>query len=256
MGTLLAVALALGLLAIIGLLRQRQNERRRLLQFVESLNISADRGRDTVFRAASKIFDLPDSRRDPVWISGLLESFGASPGAIIDIGGCCSGKSRLLILCLSELGIRSHQVTLYHKDGYAQHCLVEVVLPGERFILDPTYGIYLGDDASRGLSLIDLQRGAIPNHIPFTSRPDWGYPDDGDGYYHFDYAATKTANWTCSATRRIAYALLYRISWGAVDRLMVPAWLEWPQNIGISAIAVLLSIVAMAMLSGWVARSP
>lgn len=250
MDILLAIALAFGLLAIVGLLRQRQIERSRLVQFVDSLDIPADRGRRAVFHVASKIFDLPDSRHDPVWISRLLEPFGASPGAIIELGGCCSGKSRLLIVCLSELGIRSHQVTLYHKHGHAQHCLVEVHLSSERFILDPTYGIYLGDGASRGLSLIDLQRGAIPNHIPFTSRPDWGYPDDGDDYYDFDYAATKTANWTCSAARRVAYSLLYKLSWGAIDRLMVPAWFEWPQNIGISVITVLLSIVAIAIVSG------
>ena len=239
------LASALSLFAIVALLYQRAIERRRLVKFVESIDAHTDRGRDVVFRVACKIFDLPATRRDPIWMSRLLEPLGASPGAIMKAGGCCSGKSRLLIVCLAELGIRSHQVTFYHKDGHAQHCLVEVHLPTERFILDPTYGMYLGDDASCGLSLIDLQRCAIPISIPFTSRADWGYPDHGDGYYDFDYAATKTANWTCSALRRAAYTVLHKLSRGAVDRLMVPAWLEWPQNIGVSAIAVFFAIVSM-----------
>jgi hypothetical protein len=235
------------MLAIAALLHHRRVERRRLVKFVQSLDAYTGRGRDAVFRVASKIFDLPAPERDPIWMSRLLGPLGASPGAIIQAGGCCSGKSRLLIVCLAELGIRSHQVTLYHKHGHAQHCLVEVRLPTERFILDPTYGIYLGDGASRGLSLIDLQRGAVPNPIPFTSSPGWGYPNDDDGYYDFDYAATKTANWTCSATRRAAYSVLRTATRGAVDRLMVPPWLEWPQNIGASVIAVLFLILATAL---------
>jgi hypothetical protein len=152
----------------------------------------------------------------------------------------------LLILSLAEIGIRAYQITLYHKEGQAQHCLAEVEVDNERLLVDPRYGVSLTDSEGRGVSLHDLQRGVQPKQVPFTVRTDCGYPLDP--YYDFDYPASKTANWTRSSLRRAAYSILHRATRGAVDHLIVPAWFEWPQNLGIVACATLISIVAIASL--------
>ena len=229
---------------ILVLIRQRNLDRRRLQQFVASSLSGGETGRAAVFRLASRIFDLPDVPDDPIWASRLFKAFGASPGAVIEAGACCSGKTRLLILSLAEIGMRAYQITFYHREGYAQHCLAEVCVDDARLLLDPTYGVYLTDGDGHGVSLQDLRRGVQPVHMPFTTRADWGYPRDS--YYHFDYAATKTANWTRSVLRRVAYSILHGASRGAVDNMMIPAWLEWPQNLGLLACMTLLSLVALA----------
>lgn len=238
--------IAVGLTAIIGLIRQRKFDQKKLRQFVSSAVRAGTTGKAAVFRLASEIYDLPHTEDDPIWTCRLFAAFGASPGAILRGGACCSGKTRLLILSLAEIGIRAHQITFYHKEGHAQHCLAEVHLDNERFIVDPLYGVSLTDSDGRGVSLKDLQRGVQPQQVPFTVRTDWGYPLEP--YYDFDYSASKTANWTRSSLRRAAYLILHRASRGAVDHLMVPVWFEWPQNLGIIACATLLSLVVIASI--------
>lgn len=237
---------AVGIVAIAALIRQRNLDREKLQRFVAASVRGSDTGRAAVFRLASQIYDLPHTEDDPIWACRLFAGFGSTPGAILKAGGCCSGKTRLLILSLAEIGIRAYQITLYHKEGHAQHCLAEVYLDNERFLVDPLYGVALTDSQGRGVSLRDLQCGVQPNQVPFTVRTDWGYPLDP--YYDFDYPASKTANWTRSSLRRAAYLILHRASRGAVDHLIVPAWFEWPQNLSIVVCAVLLSLVAIASI--------
>jgi hypothetical protein len=66
------------------------------------------------------------------------------------------------------------------------------------------------------------------------------YPNNS--YYQFDFSQTKTANWTQSWQRRLAYRALRIGIRERADRVRVPSLLKWPQ--------VLLSL---ALLSGRVA---
>jgi hypothetical protein len=166
-------------------------------------------------------------RQDPLFVSRVFHIFGATPTAVLQSGGCCSGKARLYILGLDALGIRSAQITLYHVSGCAQHCAVEVAVNGDRMIVDPLYGLYYTDSRGLPLGLEDLQTGRQPTlqTLPFSTATAYPpYP-----YYDFDYGNTKTANWTCSMPRRTAYRLLHIVSGGGIDRFRVPAILEWPQ---------------------------
>jgi len=150
---------------------------------------------------------------------------------------------------LAELGIRSYQITLYHRDGHAQHCLVETCLEDGRLIVDPTYGIYFTRPDGNLVSLKEMQSGVPPLFVPVKKDERCGYPSDP--YYDFNYGLSKTADWTSTVTRRVAYRILELASSGAVDRLQVPAVLEWPQNIFI-AMAAGLGISFTLLLTVWV----
>ena len=235
--------IAVGLLIVAALIRQRNSDRKQLRQFVASVVKDGNRGKAAVSQLAARIFELPEAT-DPIWACRLFKAFGASPGAIIKGGACCSGKTRLLILSLAELDIRAYQITLYHEEGQAQHCLAEVHLDNECLLVDPSYGIYLTGSEGCGVSIRALQQGVQPLQVSFTATAKCGYPKDR--YYRFDYRASKTANWTCSAPRRAAYSILYRVSRGAVDHMLVPAWFEWPQNLGI--VACMMMFLSFAAL--------
>lgn len=204
-------------------------ERRRLRHFVAAQELSSKNPIDCVLGVASLISNRGKSNDDPPFISPLLKSLGGTASALIHHGGCCSGTSRLYILFLDSLGIRANQITVYHRSGNAQHCLVEVHTADATLIADPVYGVFYTDPAGRALTLEDLQGGAsvVYRRIPGTSRE--GYPDDD--YYNFNFRLTKTANWTMSWGRRSAYLLLSRLTRGGIDRLRVPAILEWPQTL-------------------------
>src|SRR5689334_2446051 len=216
------------LFLMLGLVVQRHRDRRRLRRFVGGLESSRWSRRRIVLEVARRCYALP-FQRDPVFCSRIFGPLGATPSAVIQLGGCCSDRSRLLILALAELGIRAYQITLYHRDGHAQHCLVEAYLHDERLIVDPSYGFFYTDPNGGSLSLQDLQAGTQPPYVPLRDGDACGYPPNG--YYDFDFRASKTANWTKTATRRLAYRILRWVAGRAADRLQVPASLEWPQHL-------------------------
>jgi hypothetical protein len=239
------VSVDLGLLGLTAvLLLQRRRDLRRLREFVEDLRRSP-RSSALVLDVARQCFLLP-YLRDPVFYPRLFGPLGATPSAVIRLGGCCSDRSRLLILALAELGIRAYQITLYHRAGHAQHCLVEACLGADTLIVDPSYGIYYVSSAGGPISLRDLQAGALPVYIPLMNDRACGYPTNA--YYDFDFRTSKTANWTKTTSRRVVYRALRRLSRGAVDQLKVPALLEWPQHLFIAIAAACATVMNAAAI--------
>jgi|SRR5688500_12225532 len=237
MATALAVNVTFAL-ALGALITHWALERQRLRRFVRTLGPLPADPRHLALEVAGRVFARPHRHNDVAYLFEALAPLGATPGSLIEQGGCCSGMSRLYILCLSQLGIRAHQITLYHRTGHAQHCLVEVRLPDGPLIADPIYGLYFTDDTGRPIGLDDLQRGATPRFESLPHSDRTAYPPND--YYAFAFPLSRTANWTKSWCRRQAYGLLTPLTRGGVDRLRVPAILEWPQ--------VLLGTILTAMI--------
>lgn len=196
--------------------------------------IGATRGERNPSRAALALATVIHQRiprgKDPAFLGLEIPALlGATPGAVLRRGGCCSGLSRLYVLGLRSLGIRAAQITLYHESGLARHALVEVRIGTDRWIVDPTYGFHYVDGGGRPLGLEALRAGVEPRFRPFISGGPDGYPLDN--YYAFDYRRSKTANWTMTLGRRLTYPTLRLLTHGAIDTLRQPGFLEWPQLI-------------------------
>ena len=224
----------------LGLLVQRRRDLRRLRSFALGAHPIPLSQKELLLDVARRCYRLPAIRKDASFCSPLFAPFGATPSAVLRFGDCCSGRARLLILALHELGIRAYQITLYHRAGHAQHCLVEACLHDRRVIVDPTYGVYYEGPNGETVSLKELQRGIAPKYVPLFNDRVCGYP--ANDYYDFDFRLSKTANWTKSPLRKFAYTLLHKLTDGGIDRLEVPAVLEWPQHLFI-ALALLCTMV-------------
>jgi len=218
----LAFALVLG-----GVIGHWVVERQRLRRFVQSFGLLPADPRRLALEVAGRLFTRPHCDSDPPYLVNVLAPLGATASALIERGGCCSGISRLYILCLSQLDIRAHQITLYHRTGRAQHCLVEVRLPDGPLIADPVYGFYFTDERGGPIDLDRLQTGATPRFAALPHSDRTAYPPHE--YYEFVFTNSKTVNWTKSWCRRQAYRVLTAVTRGGIDRLRVPAILEWPQ---------------------------
>ena len=213
---------------LVALLWQFMLERSRVRTFA----LEATRGTRNAAGAArelARVIHASIVRRDddPPFLHPALAVIGASPSAVLRHGACCSGIARLYILALDALGISATQVALYHASGKAQHCLVEVIIDGDRQLIDPTYGVAFESGDSQPLGLTDVQAGREPRLVSIRDGGAGGYPPNE--YYRFDYTQTKTANWTRTWQRRSVYAVLRRLV--DVDRLPMPVALEWPHVI-------------------------
>jgi len=231
-------ALLLGL-AISGLLFHWLRERRVVRQFA----LGATRGERNPGRAALALAAVIHQRiprgRDHAFLGLEFPALlGATPGDVLRRGGCCSGLSRLYIIALRTLGIRATQITLYHESGLARHALVEVCIGTDCWIIDPTYGFHYVDDDGRPLGLAALRAGKTPRFRPLLENGSDGYPQNN--YYAFDYPRSKTANWTMTLWRRLTYPPLRAITYGWIDTLHQPGFLEWPQLVVASGVAAAL----------------
>ena len=230
------------------LLAHRWHQSRRVRSWVNGLaTVPLRSEREIAIVLAGRLRGMcRQTRRDPLMpIVGSV--LGATPGAVLKHGGCCAGLSRLCIVSLAELGIRSRQITLYHRGTRkAQHCLVEVFPVGDTLIVDPVYGLYYEDSDGRGIGLASLQKGIVPIVYQCHSGAPGSYPPYP--YYDFDFAATKTANWTKSRLRRVVYRLVHTATRGAIDTFRLPPWLEWPQLQFVVLITIAATIHAGALL--------
>lgn len=230
-------AAAIAALILLGLYHFR---RVRVAQFARRATSGINCPREAAFVLGRTIFSGVGRRhKDPVFVSRLLRPLGASPLAVLEHGGCCSGLHRLYITALDTLGIRSAQITVMRRvDPAHAHCLVQVAIGDTDFIIDVDYGVWLHRPDGGPMGLIDLQRGVTPVIEPFvfgavapyagstrTRAP--GFPTVD--YYRFDYELSCTANWAESALRRLVYAVMKPLTRGWIDRMLLPASLEWPE---------------------------
>jgi hypothetical protein len=229
-------------LVILGVLVwHRARDRSRVRAFVRSLAPLPRAPRDVVVHLTRACFALPKRRDDPAYLP-LLAVIGSSPADVLAVGGCCSGLARLLIVTLAEIGIRASQVTLYHRAGHAQHCLVQAWPGGRPFLIDPTYGVMLRRAHGGSLGVAELRAGVRPDIEPLPGVVGAGYPRHA--YYDFDYRLTQTANWTRSLPRRLLRrAPVASVGGRRTAQLEVPALLEWPQH--------LAALGAVAGLAAW-----
>ena len=216
---------------VVVLLLHYALERRLIARFAHSAagDAPCERRMDAALRLGSAVFSLvracPD---DPCFLPvPVLASLGATPGRVLRVGGTCSGKSRVAIVALRAMGIPAAQVTLYHSDGHAQHCVVEAKCRGGPVMFDPVYGLYFVNDGGQPVGLAALRAGQRPAFRGLAQGDPREYPRHE--YFDFDYSNSRTANWTQSRARRTAYRVLTVLTRGRIDELRQPVFAEWPQ---------------------------
>lgn len=246
LANLTTVQLLLGTTVLL-LFIQYVAERGKIRRFARTI---ADRERsatsvDLALKVGAAVFsEVRALAGDPCCVRfAPFSALGATPATVLTSGGCCSGKSRLTIVLLHELGIPAWQVTLYHVQGHAQHCLVEALCGNATVLIDPHYNLYFAGADGRPIGLAALRAGQRPTLLTMSDGTRGSYPS-GD-YYQFEYSNTKTANWTMSSTRRAAYQLLVRITRGRIDEMRQPVLSEWPQVLLAMGMALLLITIQL-----------
>lgn len=251
------VALLLGAVTLLCVYHLR---RQRITAFARRATQGSTSQREAAFALGRVIFgEVKRASGDPV-LFRLLPTLGASPWTVLRKGGCCSGVHRLFITCLDSIGIPAASITVLRRAAPAlAHCLVQVTADGVNILIDADYGVWFRRPDGRPIDLLALRAGLPPIIEPFVlDRRSWsvdgkrsraaGYPDRE--YYRFDYELTRNINWAETSIRRALYPLLYRLTAGRVDCLLLPAILEWPEVLlaaGLFASAIAL-VVARALV--------
>lgn len=258
MNTLLSQAGTPGILLILvgtalligaGLLYANYLTESRLLRQVALEAVGQDMGRPELVLARLNhwVYNNQGFAKNPRYF--LTPGLGPTPVQVLESGGDCADKSRLLSAMLDEIGIPSTLVMLYSPD-YATptHTVVETRLPGFRAAADPVFDLVFpdGHGGLLGVSQLKAQHELLVERLN-TLVEERG-PDSKVRYYPADresYRWPRTINWErMAATRVVGSALgLFIANPELINR---PRILAEPKLL-VSALLLMMGLAAVGL---------
>ncbi|MCP5368421.1 MAG: hypothetical protein H6906_13005 [Hyphomicrobiales bacterium] len=191
----------------------------------------------------------------------LAKGLGPTPVDILDTGGDCSDKSRLVASILNEYGVKATLVMLYPcATCPAGHTVVEAQAEDGPIVVDPVYNISFPDHGGgyHGLRSLRADPGILQNRldelIALRGKRDKiaYFRRNADGIH---YAHPRTVNWDKNGTTRVVKRALGLF---VDDPLLVyrPRFMEDPKLLVLIA-ALTLGVLATGAgaLGLWLSRN-
>lgn len=184
-----------------------------------------------------------------------LPRLGPTPIQVLEHGGDCADKSRLLSAMLETLGMRSSLAMLYPCPECAPvHTVVVADLGPSETLADPVFDITFPRPEGGYYSVEELvQAPWLLSERLQALRAERGPRDKiifyREANHRFDYLTT--INWQANGLTRVV-AQGVRALGGEPRYLFRPMWLENPKRaLTYAALAIALTGVAMVLLAGW-----
>lgn len=166
------------------------------------------------------------------------------PRQVLEQGGDCGDRSRLVIRMLRLHGIGASKWALYTKEMKSVHAVVELEAEAGKMVADPLYGLWFPRPDGGYYDIKELRQspsilqGRIQTLLREGVRPGSSdlksYPIDE---YTYQYA--KSINWEKWVVTWPLYKALSVIMGPSVDDLQRPAFVEAPQIMVVIMAAVL-----------------
>jgi hypothetical protein len=156
---------------------------------------------------------------------------------VVEKGGDCADRSRLLIELLKREGVEASKVALYDRDGVPRHAVVEVDTEHGPMAVDALYGMYFPKPAGGYYSVWDINRdesilaGRV-RELADIQPAVREYPLE-----MYTYVSPRTINWDKSAMMRLAYRGLRATFGPSVDRWSRPGIVEDPVLLSLTGAA-------------------
>ena len=184
----------------------------------------------------------------------VLRRMRATPLQVLDGGGDCADKSRLLTALLREVGIPATMAMCFDaRTGRPAHTFVEARIGGDTCMaVDPAYDLYFPRPGSTGYyDLLDLRRDSGI----LTRRIDQLCTESSQACEVFRYYAGPSAeynnassiNWNKNAFARLLHDCLRWPLGDAVYRLQRPTVLEEPR-LFVAVLGTIPSVAAVCVL--------
>lgn len=205
-------------------------------------------------KVVESLREKPDIDNSSYFLLPVFSFLRATPRQILEQGGECGDRSRLLVRMLAVRRIKASKWALYSKDMTPYHAVVELEAETGKMVVDPLFGLWFPRPGGGYYGIRELQqspdilRDRIRSLLeqgkrPGTSDIRW-YPFDK---YRYEYA--KSINWDKWPGMWIAYGALRLIVGPSVDDLQRPTFVEIPQLMVVIIVGVLQGgLLAMQLL--------
>jgi hypothetical protein len=196
--------------------------------------------------------DKPDEN-DSYFLLPVFRPLRPAPWQVLEKGGDCADRSRLVSALLRLHGIRGSKWALYNASGESVHAVVEVNVESGKMVVDPLFGIWFPKPGGGYYDIGELKQDSniLKQRVaelraqgvqPGTDRLDF-YPLD-----QYVYTNARTINWNKNAILRSVYKLLHGVLGQSADHLSRPAFVEEPPLMVIYGMAALEIAVLLVWL--------
>ncbi len=226
-------------------------ERRSLVAYLNGIASPSLPPSEQVKALVLSLKDQPDDENDAYFLCPAFRFLRATPLQVLNGGGDCADRSRLMVALLRLRGIHASKWALYNAHGEPKHAVVQVDIESGKMVADPLFGLWfpkpqggyyaireLRQDPRILLSRIDelLAKGQQPG----ADRLEF-YPKD-----QYVYSQARTINWNKSGITRSAYWLFQGIMGEGVDELRRPSFVEEPSLMIVYGAAGLECVLVLA----------
>jgi transglutaminase-like putative cysteine protease len=181
----------------------------------------------------------------------LVRKLGPTPVDVLERGGDCSDKSRLLSSMLRTIGISSTLALCIDERGMPRHTMVDARLPdGSEMLLDPIWNLYFPKPEGGYYGLIDLRRD--PSILWRRLEEVTAKAPARDKIHRYNrrydtYDRASTFNWNKNGPTRLVKSLLAGPLGDRVYAVPRPAFLEEPK------LFLAFAGLGLALVSTWIA---
>jgi hypothetical protein len=211
---------------------------------------------EQAIKVVESLKDLPvkefsATRQDaPYFLLPIFSFLRPMPRQVMEQGGDCADRSRLVIRMLRLHGIEASKWALYTKEMKSVHAVVELEAETGKMVVDPDFGLWFPRSNGGYYSIRDLRqspnilRDRIQSLVEQGKRPGASdlrkYPLND---YSYEYA--KTINWEKWGVTWPLYKIL-RVTMGtSVDDLQRPSFVEAPQLM----VAIMAAVLQGSLLA-------
>jgi len=172
---------------------------------------------------------------------------------VIENGGDCGDRSRLLIALLRLRGIQSAKWALYNGAGESKHAVVQAQVESGDMVADPLFGIWFPKAQGGYYAIRDLRQdpAILPQRIEELRAKGLRPGAARLEFYEFNdyiYDNARTINWNKIFIMKFTYRALHGILGAKADDIARPAFVEEPPLMVILGAAAL----ELALILAWI----
>jgi hypothetical protein len=235
-------------------------ERRSLSAYLDSVSNPSLAATEQIKQVVSSLKDKPAEGNESYFLVPVFRFLRPTPEQVIENGGDCADRSRLLVRLLQLRGISSSKWALYDAHGESVHAVIQADVESGKMVVDPLFGIWFPKPTGGYYAIRDLKRnpGILRQRIDELRAQGLKPGADSLASYNVDrytYAHARTINWNKSAIMRYSYQLLHGLLGETADSLHRPAFVEEPPLMIFYGILLLeVGLFMTWLLVNWIGR--
>jgi hypothetical protein len=193
----------------------------------------------------------PDVDNDSYFLLPIFRSLRPTARQVIEDGGDCADRSRLLITLLRLRGIHGSKWALYNARGESVHAVVEADVESGKMVADPLFGLWFPKPQAGFYDIHELKQNPtiLPSRVAELRAQGIQPGVDRLQLYplnEYVYANARTINWNKNAVLRGIYSVLHGILGERAGELGRPGFAEEPPLMVICGTAALEFVMLLA----------